>query len=257
MQDKFDKLKNYLTQKSKQGICLAYSGGVDSCVLLYICKDLNLVAVTFKSVFQTNEEVENAINICNYYGVRHKVIEYNPLADETIKNNPKDRCYHCKKLIFSKLKELATSKLIIDGTNADDLKTYRPGVKALKELEIFSPLAEFNIAKDDIRNFAKLNEIKNFDKPSNPCLATRLPYNTLLCEKDLNLVRDGEKIIRECGFNSCRLRLHNDVARIEIPVDKFPEFIEVSDKIVEKLKNLGVKYAALDLIGLRSGSMDV
>lgn len=257
MQDKFDKLKNYLTQKSKQGICLAYSGGVDSCVLLYICKDLNLVVVTFKSVFQTNEEVENAINICNYYGVRHKVIEYNPLADETIKNNPKDRCYHCKKLIFSKLKELAPSKLIIDGTNADDLKTYRPGVKALKELEIFSPLAEFNIAKDDIRNFAKLNEIKNFDKPSNPCLATRLPYNTLLCEKDLYLVRDGEKIIREYGFNSCRLRLHNDVARIEIPVDKFPEFIEVSDKIVEKLKNLGVKYAALDLMGLRSGSMDV
>ena len=84
-----------------------------------------------------------------------------------------------------------------------------------------------------------------------------MPYNTLLCEKDLNLVRDGEKIIREYGFNSCRLRLHNDVARIEIPVDKFPEFIEVSDKIVEKLKNLGVKYAALDLMGLRSGSMDV
>ncbi len=167
---------------------------------MYICKDLNLVAVTFKSVFQTNEEVENAINICNYYGVRHKVIEYNPLEDKIIKNNPKDRCYHCKKLIYSRLKEFAKNKFIIDGTNANDLKEFRPGIKALRELGISSPLAEFGISKEEIREFARISGVKIYNKPSSPCLATRFPYNTLLCEKDLNLAGDGEKIIRDYGF---------------------------------------------------------
>ena len=257
MQNKFTQLKNYLIKLNEQGLCLAFSGGIDSTVLLYLCRDLNLIAVTFKSVFQTEEEIAETINLCKFYRVKHQIIEYFPLEDEIIKNNPKDRCYYCKKLMFSKLKDFADGKSIIDGTNADDLKVYRPGVKALKELGIISPLAEFGITKYEIRAFAQNAGIKIFDKPSTPCIATRFPYGTCLDEESINKVKEGERILKELGFSSSRLRLHNDIARIEVPLEDFQAFLNIKDKIIEKLKKTGFKYITLDLEGLRSGSMDI
>ena len=256
MQNKFTQLKNYLIKLNEQGLCLAFSGGIDSTVLLYLCRDLNFTAVTFKSVFQTEEEIAETITLSNFYNVKHQIIEYFPLEDEIIKNNPKDRCYHCKKLIFSRLKDFADGKSIIDGTNADDLKVYRPGVKALKELGIISPLAEFGITKDEIRTFAQSVGIKIFDKPSTPCIATRFPYGTCLDEESINKVKEGERVLKELGFNSCRLRLHNDIARIEIPFKDFHTLLITKEQTVNKLKELGFKYLTLDLEGLRSGSMD-
>lgn len=257
MKDKFDNLQKYLNNLNEQGICLAFSGGIDSTVLLYLCKNLNTIATTFRSVFQSKEEIEETKNICKEYNVKQVIIDYYPLENPIIKNNPKDRCYHCKKLFFSQLKDFAGNKIILDGTNADDLKIYRPGIKALKELHIISPLADFKITKQEIREFAKLNGIKNYNKPSTPCFATRFPYNTSLDEKLINLVQQGENIIKNSGFDSCRFRIHNNIARIEIPSKDIDKFIKSKDEIVNKLKTLDIKYLTLDLEGLRSGSMDI
>ena len=164
---------------SKQGLCLAYSGGIDSCVLLYLCKDLDVVAVTFKSLLQDDEEIAFACDLCKTYKVEHKIVEYCPLDDPFIKNNPKDRCYYCKKMFFSKIIDFANNRVVIDGTNADDLKVFRPGIKALKELKIHSPFAEFEITKQEIRDFAKHCGIKIYNKPSTPVL--RPVFLTILC----------------------------------------------------------------------------
>lgn len=260
MKNKFENLKNYLSELGKQGICLAFSGGIDSTLLLCLCKDFNPVAVTFSSVFQTDDEIILAENLCKEYGVKHKVIEFFPLEDKILINNPKDRCYHCKKLFFGKLKDFAKEnnlKIIIDGTNADDIHTYRPGLRALGEMQILSPLAMFGITKQEIRSHAKELGIEIFDKPSTPCLATRFPYGTSLNENLLDIVRKGENFLKECGFENNRLRLHNDIARIEIPKEQFRQFLDNDSKIIEYMKSIGVKYITLDMEGLRSGSMDL
>ncbi len=257
MKNKFIKLHKYLSELNEQGICLAFSGGIDSTVLLYLCKDLNTTAVTFKSVFQTDKEIDDTKDLCKFYGVPQKIIEYYPLENQIIKNNPKDRCYHCKKLFFSQLKDFAGEKFVIDGTNADDLKSYRPGIKALKELKILSPLAEFGITKDEIREFAKISGIKIYDKPSTPCFATRFPYGTELNEILLNTAKNGEEIIKSYGFNNCRFRIHKNTARIEIPLKDIEEFLKYRTDIIQNLKKeTNLKYFTLDLEGLRSGSMD-
>ena len=257
MQHKFLQLKEYLKELDKQGICLAFSGGIDSTVLLFLCKDFDTTAVTFKSVFQSNEEIEEAQKLCQFYGVKQNIIEYYPLENELIKNNPKDRCYHCKKLFFSKLKEFAQKRIIIDGTNSDDLKVYRPGIKALKELGIKSPLAEFGISKKEIREFAKEFDIKIYNKPSSPCFATRFPYNTQLYEDLISKAKQGEKILKDYGFKNSRFRIHNNLARIEIPLFELEDFIRKREEIIGQLKELNLDYITLDLEGLRGGSMDI
>ena len=256
MQNKFEQLKIYLLDLGKQGLYLAFSGGIDSTLLLWLCKDLNVTAVTFNSVFQTEEEIAQTRKICKNYGVKQKIIEYYLLGNNVLKNNPQDRCYHCKKLLFSKLSELGNGHNIIDGTNYDDLSVYRPGIKALKELGIISPFAKFGITKQEIRDYAKECGIDIFDKPSTPCLATRFPYGAELTPEKLRLVEHGEKILKDLGFRCCRLRLHNDIARIEIPQSDFTQFLSAKDDIINALKTSGITYITLDLEGFRSGSMD-
>lgn len=259
MQTKFNNLKNYISQLEKQGLCLAFSGGIDSTVLLYLCQNTNVIAVTLKSSFQTKEEIELTQTLCKIYNIKQKIIEFYPLKNKYLTNNPKDRCYHCKKLMFSELVNFAKEnnfKHIIDGTNFDDLGVYRPGLKALKELNIISPLAKFEITKQEIRTFAKLCKIETFNKPSTPCLATRFPYGTPLTEEKLKTVSHGENILKTNGFDNCRLRIHNDIARLEIPQEKFEEFLKKKDILITDLKTSDIKYITLDIEGLRSGSMD-
>ncbi len=253
-------LINELLQMGKQGICLAFSGGIDSSLLLYLCKDLKVTAVTFKSVFQTDEEIKETINFCSNYDIKHKIIEFYPLKNKILCNNPKDRCYHCKKLFFSELKKFAQQnnvKYIIDGTNYDDIKTYRPGLKALKELEIISPFIKYQITKQQIREYAKELGLSNYDKPSSPCIATRFPYNTKLSEENILKVKKGEDILKKLGFTANRLRYHDNIARIEIDQTQFPNFIKKKNNIIMHLKKIGFEYITLDIEGLRSGSMDI
>ena len=254
MHKKIANLKEYLLKLNEQGICLAFSGGVDSTLLLYLCKDLDIVACTFKSVFQTEEEIKLTKEICTKYNVKQEIVEYYPLENSIIQLNPKDRCYHCKKLMFKKLCAI-TGRNIIDGTNFDDLSTFRPGLRALKELGIISPLAEFKISKEEIREYAKELGISVYNKPSTPCLATRFPYNTLLIEDKLKIVEEGENFLKSQGFAEVRLRLHDDIARIELPKSDFDKIVN-NEKIIPKFKELGIRYITLDLEGLRRGSMD-
>lgn len=254
--NKFKELKKYLINLKEQGLCLAFSGGIDSTVLLYICKDLDIIAVTFASVFQTSEEINSAKELCQKYNVKHKIINLNPLKNETILYNPNDRCYHCKKGFFTEIKEFAKERCIIDGTNFDDLSSYRPGLKALKELGVISPLAMFKITKQEIRQFAKSAGIEIFDKPSAPCIATRFPYGTKLNECDIEKVKRAEEILKKYGFVDNRARLHNDILRIEIPEKDFNFYTNNAAQVTGELKKLNFRYITLDLEGLRQGSMD-
>lgn len=258
MYNKFEKLKNYLNRmnEERQGICLAFSGGIDSTLLLYLCRDLNLTAVTFKSAFQTGEEIAFTRKICEKFNIMHIIKEFNPLEHPELKNNPKNRCYLCKKLFFKELKSIAGRYLAIDGTNFDDLSAYRPGIAALGELDIISPLAGFKISKSEIRSYAKELGIEIFDKPSTPCLATRFPYGTELTKEKLFIAENGEKLLENSGFKNNRLRIHGDIARIEIPQADFGLFLQKKALIINGLKNLGLKYITLDTEGLRSGSME-
>lgn len=196
--------------------------------------------------------------MCKLYGVPQKVIEYYPLENQIIKNNPKDSCYHCKKLFFSQLKSFAGEKIVIDGTNADDIKSYRPGIKALKELKILSPFVEFEITKKEIREFAKISGIKIYDKPSTPCMATRFPYGTELNETLLSTAKKGEEIIKSYGLENCRFRIYKDIARIEVTLNKMEKVLKYRSDIINDLKKeTSLKYFTLDLEGLRKGSMDI
>ena len=260
MQNKFDKLKNYIKELGKQGVCLAFSGGIDSTLLLYICKEAEIpfIAVTFESVFQTKDEINLTKELCLKYDVKQVISKCDISQNPYLLKNPKDRCYHCKKILFQNAFEIAKEnnlKNVIDGTNLDDLKEYRPGLKALKESGVISPFAVLGITKKKIREYAGTLGIEIFDKPSTPCLATRLPYGDDITKEKLKIIENGEAVLKENGFDSARLRLHGDIARIEILPEKFGSFMVKKTEIINRFKNLGIKYVTLDIEGFRSGSM--
>lgn len=260
MQTKFDKLKNFLNDLNKQGICLAYSGGVDSLLLLYFLKDLNAIAITLSSCFQTNEEINSSKDFAKRHNIKHKIITYSPLENENILNNSKERCYFCKKLMFSKIVDFAKNnnyKYIIDGTNYDDINQYRPGLKVLDELGVISPFKMFEITKKEIREYLKNIDINLSNKPSSPCLATRFPYDTKLSVDKLKMVEKLEGILYKQGFLNNRVRLHNNIARIEILKEDYKKAIRLSEDIIDEFKKYNIDYIALDLEGLRNGSMDI
>jgi uncharacterized protein len=194
------------------------------------------------------------------FGALHQIIEVNEFSDPEIMYNPQDRCYRCKKLLFQTLISKATElgfTYLIDGTNYDDRNAYRPGMKALQELGIHSPLLELQITKAQIRSLATELGIASSDRPSAPCLATRLPYGTKIDFELLKCIDEGEQYIKNFGFYNVRLRLHGDILRIEIDRKDFIRFMENQEVITSKLKGLGFLYITLDLEGFRSGSMDI
>lgn len=189
---------------------------------------------------------------------QYREFPYNPLNITEFKENHKDRCYHCKKTLMTKVKEIAKENgfdIVLDGKNSDDLKVYRPGNKATDEIGIISPLAELEFDKQTIRNEAHNLKIKIWNKPSNSCLATRFPYNTTLTEEDLKKVELSEEMIKSLGIKKVRVRVHNEIARIEVPKEDFKIILQNED-IIYKIKDLGFRFVTLDLFGLQSGSFD-
>ncbi len=263
---KKEELRTYIGKMVEEGACVAFSGGVDSSLILKIAVEegeklgRKVHAVTFETRLHPVSDVEVSQRVAKEMGAIHDIIQVDEFQDENIMKNPVDRCYRCKSLLFTTLKGFAAEhglKHVLDGTNLDDHGTYRPGIKALSELGISSPLAELGFTKSEVRAFSEELGISVAKRPSAPCMATRLPYGTSIEFSLLTRIEEGEDFIRSLGFEIIRLRIHGDIARIEIPKKDFAKFMEQYDVITKKLKSLDFIYITLDLEGFRSGSMDI
>ncbi len=263
---KCENLLNDINKYTDKDIVIAFSGGIDSSLLLRLAtlkakeKGTKVYAVTIHTQLHPMNDLEIATRVAKEMGAIHKVIHVDELKEADIENNPVDRCYRCKKHLFTSLLELVKeygASYLIDGTNFDDLHQYRPGIKALKELGVLSPLAVNELTKAEIRNFAGEYNISVAQRPSAPCLATRFPYNTKISYEIMRNIEVAEDFVRELGFYNVRVRVHGDIARLEVDKKDFAKFMEQNSLILDKMKNLGFTYVTLDLEGFRSGSMDI
>ncbi len=249
-----------------RSICVAFSGGVDSSLILKAAVKAakrdggKAYAVTFDSRLHPSCDLEIAARVAAELGGIHKVIHVNELEQEAIRMNPVNRCYLCKRHLFENLKQMAEelgAATVMDGTNEDDHHVYRPGIRALKELGIVSPLAQLHITKAEVKAMAATWGISVASRPSTPCMATRLPYNTPIDYDVMRQIEKGEGYLRELLGGNVRLRLHGNVVRIEVDKASFGKLLEHEEEIVQNLKNLGFIYITMDLEGFRSGSMDI
>jgi len=262
MNSKLDKLKSILGDM--ESVLVAYSGGVDSTLLLKVSKDVlkdKVIAVIAMSDTYPQEEFESAQKLAQAFGVATLVIETNELKDERFLSNSKERCYYCKLELFSKLKEIAHKKglkHVIDGSNYDDRSDFRPGNKAKKELGIRSPLEEASLRKQEIRELSKEVGLPTWDKPSLACLASRIPYGTRITKNNLRMIGEAEKYIRNLGFKQVRVRHHGHIARIEVSKDSIARIMNdgLMDNISKALEKIGYMYVTLDLKGYRTGSLN-
>jgi uncharacterized protein len=261
-----EKLEQAMSEYANGDICLAFSGGVDSSLLLKTTADAaaktgrNVYAVTFDSRLHPSCDLDIAARVAKELGGIHKIVSVNELEQEEIRFNPENRCYLCKKKLFQTLKDFAEEQnipVIMDGTNEDDLHVYRPGIRALQELGIKSPLAELHITKSQVKELASFYGISVAKRPSAPCMATRLPYNTEIDYDLLERIGKGEEFLRTHIHGNVRLRLHKDVVRIEADQDEMETLLTKSKEIISYLKELGFVYITMDLEGFRSGSMDL
>jgi len=263
LKTKIENLKEDLFSMGK--VIVAFSGGVDSTFLLRMARDAlgteNVLAVTALSPLYPERELKFAKKTAKEMGVKHLLIESNELEIKGFSQNPPDRCYLCKKELFSELKSLAQQKqihFVIEGSTLDDEKDYRPGKKAIEELGIRSPLLEASFTKADVREVSKSLGLPTWDKPSFACLASRFPYGQEITLEELKQVSKAEDFLIGLGFKQVRVRHYLDLARIEIHSEEIKKFLDASvrEKVVKHLKKMGYKYITLDLQGFRSGSMN-
>ena len=250
-----EKLRTY------KRVAVALSGGLDSSALLAVCADMlgvqNCLALTAKGAHMMRAEIDDAKNLCENLGVKFLSIDCE--IPSILRNNPPDRCYICKREIFTKFKDEAFKlgfEILVDGTNFDDLSDYRPGMKALKELGVISPFLDCEIGKDEIREIAQNYNLKVAKKPAYACLLTRFEHGANVSKEDLQRVDGAEEFLRGLSFNSVRVRVHSYVARIEIPREKFADFLMRSEEISKHLKVFGFSHVALDINGYMRGSMN-
>lgn len=299
--EKYKRLQEKISGYVPDGIAVAFSGGVDSALLCKVAcmaagEKNTVYAVTAQTMLHPAGDPDAARQSAEELGALHKLVRIDELAESGIKTNPVNRCYLCKKSIFRKIKELAGklgAGIILEGTNADDLHQYRPGIQALKELGIISLLAECGLTKTEIRKLAEYLGIPAASRPSAPCLATRLPYGTEISYELLKRIDEGERYLRGLGFYNVRLRAHELMetvnrttrredppgenadrscgvqedkstekeerkwlARIEVDIEDIPELLGHREELTKLVKNLGFARVTLDLEGFRSGSMD-
>jgi uncharacterized protein len=248
-----------------QRAVVAYSGGVDSTLLLKLAADVlgkkNVLAVTVISEVFADWELEKAQKIAAEWEIEHLVLQSHDLNNPQFIENNFRRCYFCKKELFTKIKKLAGEngfEHVIDGSNLDDLDDHRPGLKALAELNIISPLKQAKFRKADIRKLAKEMGLANWNKPAFACFASRFVYGNKITAEGIKQIKEGEMFLLDLGFKQVRLRHHDTIARIELcPADMIKlNQARLREKIVKKIRTLGFVYVTLDLQGYRQGSMN-
>ena len=258
---KYQQLIEYL--KKLDSCAIAFSGGLDSTFLLAAAKHAlgdKMLAITIDSPYIPKWEIKEAKEISKLLEIKHLFI--NVTIPDQIRNNPENRCYLCKKEIFSMiLKKCGELNIhnILDGTNADDLKDYRPGMKALKELNVLSPLLELGFTKDDIRIFSKKLNLPSWNKPPYACLLSRIPFATEITKEELQRIEKAETYLIHSGFNAIRVRSHGNLARIEIDRKLRKKFLkkDILDEVSKQLKKIGYTFVTFELEGYRTGSMNV
>ena len=256
----YEELVDYL-QILKSGV-VAFSGGVDSSLLLYAANQAmgeGALGITVHTPYIPTADLAEAVQFTEKYAIRHEI--YQVKTPPTILHNPPDRCYLCKKDLFSAIihqAEQAGIETVLEGSNRDDLRDYRPGLKALEELHIVSPYLLLNINKQQIREMAKNLELSVWNKPSNACLLSRIEYHTEINDTILERVAKADQVLQDLELAGSRVRSHGDIARVEIPIDRFKDIIssEIRVVLIDKLKSCGYSYVTLDLEGYKTGSMN-
>ena len=245
-------------------VAVAFSAGVDSAFLLHAAREAlgdRAIAVTARSRAFPQRELEEARLFCEDRGIRRFVVDVNEMEIEGFSRNPVNRCYLCKRELFGRIIDFAAGQgvaAVVEGSNVDDEGDYRPGMVALAELGVKSPLRECGLTKADIRALSRRFGLPTWDKPSYACLATRFPYGQEITPRLLDMVGRAEQLLIDLGFRQVRVRFHGALARVELPEADFGRFMsrDVRQAVVERFREIGFNYAALDLQGYRTGSMN-
>ena len=262
LHEKYDALQSRLRELGS--LAVAFSGGVDSTFLLRVAHDVlgdRALAVTAAPPFVPAREQKESFEFCRTAGIRQIVIPPEALDIDGIRHNPPDRCYHCKREIFGNIIRVAEENGILhvaEGSNTDDTGDYRPGMRAIRELGVLSPLLDAGLSKSDIRALSRELDLPTWDKPSFACLASRFVYGEAITDERLARVDRAEQLLLDLGFRQFRVRIHGDLARIEILPADFGRIMEADcrEKVYSALKAYGFSYVTLDLAGYRTGSMN-
>lgn len=262
LQKKLENLKKYIDGLGS--LAVGFSGGVDSSLLTAIAHDVlgdRLIAVTGADASVPKRELKEAMAFCKERGIRHIVCKVDPLKEEGYRNNSPDRCYFCKHGIFTEVRKIAVEngiEYMAEGSNMDDIGDYRPGLRAAAELSVKSPLREAGLTKSEIRIISRAMGLPTWSKPAYACLASRFVYGEEITEEKLHMIDRAEQFLIEYGFFEERVRMHGNIARIEVPPEDIPRLAsdEIREAVYDRFRELGFLFVTLDMKGYKSGSMN-